>query len=92
MNKKQIVEITRILTDWNPLGIESEKILDETGYETEATDILFHINSELFFKKSEDKEKRISLIVNRVLNEAFNLNLTGNDCKKPAHEIYNLVK
>nr|NIO39637.1 hypothetical protein [Burkholderiales bacterium] len=34
------VEISRILTDWNPLGNAAAAIQDLNNYETEAFDIL----------------------------------------------------
>ncbi len=92
MNDKHIKRITKVLTDWNPLGDESEKTLDETGYETEAIDILYHIGSDLHFRKTKETEKRVLLIVKELLNEAFNLFLTDGDCKEPALAIYNIIK
>ena len=66
--------------------------MDETGYETEAIDILFHIGSDLQFRKLKDIETRVLIIVKELLNEAFNLFLTDGDCKEPAFAIYNVIK
>lgn len=44
MNKKHIKRLKDILSEWNPLGDRATQINDLENYETEATDILFHIN------------------------------------------------
>lgn len=90
MNDEQIKRVTKILTDWNPIGDRSRKILDETGYETEAVDILYHIESDLFFKKTKDTEKRVLRIVRELLNEAFSLSLTDKECKEHASAIHKI--
>ena len=44
MNKKHIERLKSILSKWNPLGDQASRFGDLDNYETEATDILFHVN------------------------------------------------
>ena len=91
MDKKNILKIKEILTQWNPLGEQSSKISDLDDYETEAVDIIFHINTNIHYKKTDHPEKRIQIIVKEVLNEAFGLSLTDKDCEKASESIYQVL-
>ncbi len=44
MDEKQIEEVKQILTSWNPLGTRANQVSDLANYETEAIDILFHLD------------------------------------------------
>ena len=92
MNKEHIREIKEILTQWNPLGERAIQVSDLNNYETEAVDIMFNIEIEVDFKKTRDPQKRVKVIVKEVLNEAFNLWLTDEDCMKPSELIYNILR
>jgi hypothetical protein len=90
MNEEHIREIKDILSKWNPLGDQAINFPDLNNYETEAIDILFHI--EIEFKQDKNSKKRIQVIVKEVLNEAFNLWLSEDDCEKPAELIHSMFK
>ncbi len=44
MDEKQIEEVKQILTSCNPLGTKANQVSDLANYETEAIDILFHLD------------------------------------------------
>ena len=75
--EEQIQKTMKILTTWNPLGDKSAQIPDLDNYRTEAIDILAHIND----------HSDPSIGVREVLNQAFNLNLSKDECVKAANEI-----
>lgn len=87
MEEKQIQKVMKILTNWNPLCDEAFDIPDLDNYRTEACDILFHIN----FQNTNTKPKVITLIKN-ILNEAFDLILTREDCVDAGSKIYEIVR
>jgi hypothetical protein len=91
MNDKKVKEIQEILSDWNPLGEKSMEIKDLNNYETEAIDILFHIENDSQFDKKRNLDKLIEKIISEVLNEAFDLYLTNEECHKPALKITKIV-
>ena len=86
MEEKQIQQVMKILTDWNPLCDEAFDIPDLDNYRTEACDILFHIN----FQKT-NTEKEISSLIKTILNQAFDLILTNEDCMDAGKKIYKIV-
>jgi hypothetical protein len=79
-----VSEVARILSEWNPLGDEAAKVPDLDNYETESIDILFHIN------KSTGKAS-LEKIMMQVLNEAFGIELTQNDCSDAARRIFRVL-
>ncbi|WP_026838897.1 hypothetical protein [Gillisia sp. JM1] len=87
MNDRKVNEVKKILVDWNPLGDKSIDIKDLNNYETEANDILFYIENNSQSDKKGSLEKRIEKIIKEVLNEAFDLYLTNEDCHEPALKI-----
>jgi hypothetical protein len=88
---KQIDKIKKILTVWNPLGDRSVTIKDLDEYETEANDIYFHITVDFQFPKKGDPEIRTLNIVREILNEAFDLSLTIEECIEPSTRIHKIV-
>lgn len=78
--EEHIQKTMQILTNWNPLGVRANLIKDLDNYRTEAIDILFHIDSNF---TSADP----SVVVRDVLNEAFDLSLSHDECSNVAHEI-----
>ncbi|MFT7611736.1 MAG: hypothetical protein ACI9J3_000682 [Parvicellaceae bacterium] len=92
MNEEHTEAIKKILIQWNPLGERASTFSDLDEYYSESTDILFHINTELHFKKSNDPKHRVNKIVKEVLNEAFDLHLTDKECEKPSGLIFNLLQ
>ena len=82
MNQRHIEKVKEILTAWNPLGDRAEEIEDLNNYETEAVDIIFHVNTEIHFKRKGDSLKRVHKIMKEVIEQAFSLYLNE-------EEIYN---
>ncbi len=70
----------KVLTNWNPLGDRASTIKDLDNYRTEAIDILFHMDSG--FTSSDP-----SVVVKDILNQAFDLTLSREECSKVANEI-----
>ena len=84
MEEYEIKAVSKILTEWNPLGDDAKKIKDLNGYRTEAIDIIFSLQ---VYKNRTSAEN----IVMKVLNQAFNLFLTKNECIGPTQKILNVL-
>lgn len=91
MNSKHIRKIKKVLTRWNPLGDRAIQITDLNEYDIEATDIVFHCNIEISPIKIKDPKKRVHVIVKDVLEGAFDLNLTDEECEKPVEDILRIL-
>ena len=83
MKDYQIEEVARILNQWNPLGDDAKRVSDLDGYRTEASDIIFHL---------EISKANVRDIVQQILNQAFDLSLTKEECSEPANEIMKVLK
>jgi hypothetical protein len=83
--EKQIDKVMHILTQWNPLGDKASAVHDLDNYKTEAIDILFHIG----LGGSRNSPARV---IRDVLNEAFDLEMSLDDCLDAAGEIKNILK
>ena len=70
----------RVLSAWNPLGDRASEIEDLDDYRTEAQDVLFHIDLGVSGKTPTE-------LVQSVLNTAFDLSLTLEDCREVASQI-----
>ena len=81
MESISIQKAKKVLTKWNPLGPKAFSIEDLNEYDTEAKDILFQ------FRLSGPR-CGAAKIVQTVLNQAFDLNLTRHECKVPARKIW----
>jgi len=77
---KQIESVMAILTRWNPLGDRAESIADLDNYRTEAMDILAELGMSWHGRSAPE-------VVQTVLNQAFDLCLTVEDCEQSAREI-----
>jgi hypothetical protein len=88
MEQETINKVNHVLNDWNPLGKNASKIEDLNEYETEAVDILFYIDLEVTTKRPADAKKQIQRLIKNVIEEAFNVDLTFEDCRIPAEKIY----
>ena len=86
MSDAVIEQIAEILNQWNPLGDRAKTIPDLDGYRTEAEDIFFGIELDVKIKKTD-----VLNLVQDVLNEAFELSLTWDDCKEPADKIASIL-
>ncbi len=84
MEDYKISEVSRILSEWNPLGNEAKAIKDLDGYKTESIDILFQL-------EMTSGRANINKVVMQVLNEAFDLELTEKECSGAASSIVNLL-
>jgi hypothetical protein len=84
MEDYEIAEVTKILNEWNPLGDDAAKILDQEGYRTESIDMLFYI------KLSKGKAG-VEKVIMDILNEAFILELTRKECSDVASRIFHFL-
>ena len=81
MIDEKVEAVSKILSEWNPLGNAAKNISDLDEYRTEASDILFNI------EMSFNKKINLTNILKIVLNQAFDLNLTNEDCYEAAKKI-----
>ena len=67
MEDYEISEVSKILSEWNPLGDDASRVNDLDGYKTESIDILFEL------ERSRMNNVHVREVVMQVLNEAFNI-------------------
>ena len=91
MEDEILNKVKHVLNDWNPLGEYASKIHDLNKYETEANDILFYIDFEITSKRPAEVKKQIQKLVKDVLTQAFNINLTNEECRIAAEKIYQIL-
>ena len=84
MEDYEIEEVAKILNKWNPLGDNAKRIKDLNGYRTEAIDIIFNL------KINKNKASAENFVM-EVLNQAFDLYLTKNECIGPTQKILNVL-
>jgi hypothetical protein len=72
-----------VLAAWNPLGKNAATVGDLDGYRIEATDILFHFGM-------SGSRRPAARIVQQVLSEAFELDVSLASCEKPAAELWRI--
>ncbi len=84
MKEKLIQDVMKILNYWNPLGTAAKSVNDLDNYRTEAIDILFNIGL-------EQPNPHILTIIKEVINEAFDLSLSNEDCTDAAKLISDLI-
>lgn len=84
MNKRDIKILKDILNEWNPLGEMATQISDLKNYETEATDILFHIDK-------KNSVKQISKIIKSVLGQAFDIDVDNEKSLEVASMIHSMI-
>ena len=87
MEEYEIKEVSKILTEWNPLGDDAKKIKDLNGYKTEAIDIIFNLK----INQSRPNAEKAEDIVMKVLSQAFDLFLTENECAAATQKILNVL-
>jgi hypothetical protein len=85
MEDYEISEVSKILSEWNPLGDDAERVNDLDGYKTESIDILFELDT------SGLNNARVRKVVMQVLNEAFGIELTENECSDAANSIIGVL-
>ena len=84
MEDYEIEEVAKILNEWNPLDDAAKTVKDLDGYRTEAIDIIFNLNIDKNRANAEN-------IIMEVLNQAFDINLTKNECIGPTQKILNIL-
>ena len=84
MEEYEISEVAKILNEWNPLGDEAANVPDLDGYRYESIDILSHL-------ESAKGKTSVESVLMQVLNEAFNIDLTKNDCSDAASKILRIL-
>jgi len=82
IHNEQIQKVMKILSEWNPLGTRAITISDLDNYKTEAIDILFNLNL---------RKGNASIIVQQVLNQAFDLSLSMEDCTAVGRKIKDII-
>ena len=82
--EEHILKVMQLLVTWNPLGSRANDIKDLNDYRTEAIDILFHLSL-------RGPNASSARIVRDVLNEAFDLTLSLEDCVAMGREISQLT-
>ena len=85
MEDFEISEVAKVLSEWNPLGDDAERVNDLDGYKTESIDILFEL------EMSSMNNVRVRKVVMQVLNEAFGIELTENECSDSANKIIGIL-
>ena len=85
MEDYEISEVAKILSEWNPLGDNAERVDNLDGYKTESTDILFEL------EMSGLSKARVKKVVMQVLNEAFYLELTEDECSDAGNKILGIL-
>jgi len=73
-----------LLTTWNPLGDKAKTIRDLDDNRTEAIDILFNL-------QLADPTANPARIVQKVLNQAFDLSLSLEECPDVSREIQEFI-
>ncbi len=83
MEQAQIDAVAAVPRRWDPLGPKAAKYHDLNGYETEAIDIIANFSLALQTPES---------IVRTVINQAFDLSVTFDDCAVATAEISKLLR
>ena len=82
--EEHILKVMQLLITWNPLGSKANDMMDLNDYRTEAIDILFNLS----LRGSNASYARV---VRDVLNEAYDLTLSLEDCVDMGREISQLT-
>jgi hypothetical protein len=82
--EEHILKVMQLLITWNPLGSRANDIKDLNDYKTEAIDILFNLSL-------RGPNASSARVVRDILNEAFDLTLSLEDCMDVGREISHLT-
>jgi len=85
MEDYEISEVAKILSEWNPLGDDAGRVNDLDGYKTESADIIFELEMRSM------SSARVKKVVMQVLNEAFDIELTENECSDAVNKIIGIL-
>jgi len=81
ISQTTIEAVMRILSEWNPLNDRAAFLKDLDGYRTEATDVLVQLTM-------NGSERNAPKIVQTVLSQAFEVDLSLAECREPGFEIW----
>jgi hypothetical protein len=85
MEDFEISEVAKLLGEWNPLADNAGIFNDLDGYKTESVNILFEL------EMSSMNNARVKKAVMQVLNDAFDIELTVNECSDVANRIIGIL-
>ena len=85
MEDYEVSEVAKILSEWNPLGDDAERVGDLDGYKTESIDILFEL------EMGNMSNAGVKKVLMQVLSEAFDIQLTENECSDAATRIIGIL-
>ncbi len=85
ISDEMVKRVTDVLHEWNPLGAAAATVLGPEGYRIEACDILCEA------RIASVTKRRIETIVQAVLNQAFHLELTREECRVPTARIREII-
>ncbi len=83
--EEKIQKTMELLTTWNPLGDKAKTIRDLGNYRTEAIDILFNL-------QLADPSANPARIVQKVLNQAFDLSVSLDEGAEVGRQIGELLR
>ena len=83
--EEQIRKTMDLLATWNPLGDRAMTIGDLNNYRTEAIDILFHL-------RLVGSSANAAGMVREVMNQAFDLSLSLEECTDIGREIHAFIR
>jgi hypothetical protein len=83
MEQSQIDGVARVLQRWNPLGAAASRVVDLNGYETEAIDIIANLSL---------GRQHPAQVVQTVINQAFDLHVSLEECMSSTAEIVKLLR
>ena len=84
MNEEQIIEVSKVLEEWNPLGEKANTVEQLDGYRYEAIDIIAAIN--IVNGPGKVKES-----IEQVLTQAFNIELNQVKLAEAENKIKSLL-
>jgi hypothetical protein len=84
---EKIEQVSRVLSEWNPLGDRADTIPDLDGYRIEAADILRTLNLFNLFGSANP-----AATIQVVLNQAFEISLGIDECRDAASRIAAIYK
>jgi len=85
MNEDLIIQIAKVIEEWNPLGEEANATDGLEGYRYEAMDIIS--SSSILARNQSVKES-----INKVLTQAFNIKLEEDKLSKASKQIECLLR
>ena len=83
MDSAQIDGAASVLQQWNPLCAAASRVVDLNGYEADAIDIIANLSL---------GEQSPEHVVQSVINQAFDLNVSLGECMSPTAEIVKVLK